>query len=187
MLSTVSQLPHWAATQPTQSSRDRLEVNFLGLAAQFAIFPYVKYKVLEDPKILETKYVEITFLECAIFGFREFCRPDVADLADHYLRSSTDTRLNLVDFLLDKGALQGAKPGPKGSRTRELRKEIQQLVGQKVAFLASVRNAEPEEIQYWHHVLERLENLTTERAPTPLDKRLSSNRFTRRLWSLLKR
>lgn len=187
MLSAVSQLPHWAATQRTQSAQDRLEVNFLGLAAQFAILPYVKHKVLESPKILKTKHTEITILECAIFGFREFCRPDVADLADYYLRSSTDSRLMLVGFLLDQGALRGAKPGPKGSRTRELREEIQQLAGQKAAFLATVRNPEPEEVRYWHHVLERLESSSTERAPTPLDIRSSTKKLASRLRSLLKK
>ncbi|KAI0156101.1 hypothetical protein BJ166DRAFT_500102 [Pestalotiopsis sp. NC0098] len=174
MLSADGGFPHWATTQRIHSSRDCLEVNFLGLAAQFAMLPYVKYKVLRDPKILETEYFEITILECAIFGFKEFCRPDVAVLADHYLRSSTDIRLNLVEFLLDQGALQGAKPRPKGSRTRELRKEIQRLAGKKAALLASVRNADPEEAQYWHCVLERLERSSTERVP-PLEKRSGKN------------
>lgn len=185
MLSADGGFPHWATTQRIHSSRDRLEVNFLGLAAQFAMLPYVKYKVLRDPKILETEYFEITILECAIFGFKKICRPDVAVLADHYLRSSTDIRLNLVEFLLDQGALQGAKPGPKGSRTRELRKEIQRLAGKKAALLASVRNADPEEAQYWHCVLERLERSSTERVP-PLEKRSGTKKLASRLRSLLK-
>lgn len=79
---------------------------FIGLAAQFAVLPYMRAGMCSDPKLLRQPNPQnITVLSCAALGFEHFCRPDVADLAGRYAKSAGwNARLQLVRLLLEGGA-----------------------------------------------------------------------------------
>ncbi|KAI1866443.1 hypothetical protein JX265_007744 [Neoarthrinium moseri] len=133
-------LSHWASTQRTQTNKP-LNVAFLGLAAQFAIAPYVKHKIFKSPGMIKVRWPEVTIIECAVFGFGHFCRPDLADLADRYKYASLATRVDTKS---------------QGDQERELLEKMQAQTCRKVAFLESVSDADLDELAYWQDMARRL-------------------------------
>lgn len=174
-LTEDNRLPHWASTQrewplpQTYAEITPPHVNFLGLAAQFAVLPYVRHKVLQNPKVLATNWEEITIVECAIFGFKHFCLDEFADFIAHYGDFSACNRLELVGFLLEQGGLQHPQAGPRDSHAQDLQTQIYDRACHKIGVLASGANAESEQAQYWHGIVNRLNNMPAKRTPTLLD------------------
>lgn len=73
---TLYSAGHWSTTKFRQDIQQRckgsrVENCFVGLAAQFAILPYVRAKVSQKPGLLRTKWrhQQISLLESAIFGW----------------------------------------------------------------------------------------------------------------------
>ncbi|KAH6886795.1 hypothetical protein B0T10DRAFT_575116 [Thelonectria olida] len=103
---------HWSSTQAVNS----LDNTFIGLAAQFAVLPYVREKVLSRPQLMQSNPGTISLLENAIFDSRYFMdEPDVRLNARTQTSTITTRRLELVRFLLetnpklDRNGLQLAK------------------------------------------------------------------------------
>ncbi|KAK4451291.1 hypothetical protein QBC34DRAFT_424142 [Podospora aff. communis PSN243] len=106
---------HWSTTQYTMTNGSKRN-SFVGLAAQFAVLPYVRHKVSANLKLLRHDPEELSILSCAVLGFNHFSRPDVADTAvmeyGEGEGESWANRLELVKFLLSKGSLKsGGKNG----------------------------------------------------------------------------
>ncbi|KAF7555992.1 hypothetical protein G7Z17_g1710 [Cylindrodendrum hubeiense] len=150
-------LPHWSSTQCTMTP-DQLSNSFLGLAAQFAVLPYVRTRIANNPKLLlKQSPQDQSILSCAVLGFEHFCRPDIADLAGKYTNLSTlETRARLVGILLEKGALGGSRKNSQSSfkstgakSTKQVDLEIYEQIQKKREFLQSVSDADARERQFW--------------------------------------
>jgi hypothetical protein len=155
-------LPHWASTQYTMTP-GRLCNTFIGLAAQFAVLPYVRTRITREPKLLRKPDPQnISILSCAALGLEHFCRPDVADLAGRFIHSSTwGTRLQLVRLLVEAGALDSdvkmdALAANKSGRNRATEPgQVQALCDQvqrNRQFIQSVLDADEDEKKYWEEV-----------------------------------
>ncbi|KPM46171.1 hypothetical protein AK830_g276 [Neonectria ditissima] len=99
--------PHWSTSQYTQTEGS-FDNTFVGLAAQFAVLPYVREKISRYPALLHHSTSTHSILSCAILGFRYFSRPDIADITDIAAFSDEEifaVRIELVRLLLGKGAL----------------------------------------------------------------------------------
>ncbi len=146
-------LPHWATTQYTVTP-EHLNNKFLGLAAQFAVLPYVRAKISRDSKLLRKPYTStLSILECAVLGFRSLCRPDISDLAGPYVdQISWDTRLQLVRFLLEQGTCkyehESRQKGKELNRQEQLASQIQQ----NKLLMDSISDVDEAEQQYWNKV-----------------------------------
>lgn len=149
----IKDLPHWATTQYTVTP-DQLNNSFLGLAAQFAVLPYVRGKLTRDSELLRKPDPStLPILECAVLGFSSICRPDIADLASRYVdQISWDTRLQLVRCLLEQGTCKyehDARQKGKGlNRQEKLASQIQQ----NKLLMDSISNVDQAEQQYWNSV-----------------------------------
>lgn len=79
------------------------KTDFIGLAAQFAIGPYVRAKVSKIGKPSDTNAGEMSLLESAVFGWD--CFPvDMIDELKGRENFVTKSRLELVEFLIKIGA-----------------------------------------------------------------------------------
>jgi hypothetical protein len=145
-------LPHWASTQSTKTP-GRLDTNFLGLAAQFAVLPYVRHKVTKNRELLRPDFVHVSILSCATLGFEQFCRPDIMDLAAHFTQAiDPAVRLTLVRFLLDNGALSMRPKNKAQARTWAGEHDTFSMIGRKIEILSSIHDVDRREIHYWRSV-----------------------------------
>lgn len=146
-------LPHWATTQYTVTP-DQLNNNFLGLAAQFAILPYVREKISRDSKLLlKPDPSTLPVLECAVLGFRSICRPDIADLASSYVgQISWDTRLQLVCYLLEQGTCKYEHDSRQKGKDLYRQEQLASQILQNKLLLESISDVDQAEQQYWNNV-----------------------------------
>lgn len=149
--STWTAYPHWSTSQYTKTTGSP-DNTFLGLAAQFTVTPYVRRKVEENPTVLRHSSSSLSVLSCVVLGLDHFSRPDIVDccITRDYLKvKSFDARLDLVRFLLSKGAL--AVP----SKQRELFPREQATWGEvqkHVQRYQNPRDEEKAEASYWAEV-----------------------------------
>jgi hypothetical protein len=74
----------------------------VGLAAQFAVLPYVREKVRAQPQLLLSKPGAISLLENAVFDYRYFVDNAALQRSARTLTSTiTSRRIELVRFLLE--------------------------------------------------------------------------------------
>jgi hypothetical protein len=186
LLHSGQELPHWASTQRTQTS-GTLSISFLGLSSEFAVLPYVKKKILQDPELLRASRRETPVLECAVYGFEHFCRPDIADVAERYIVSSRKTRLELVNFLLEKGGLHRWKDDSRTSQSRDYAKSIKDHAHQRVKFLRDVSDADPHELRYWQDIELRMGEALDSPLSTQVYKKGEKDHIFYRFRSVFKR
>ncbi|KAH8165644.1 hypothetical protein CIB48_g2592 [Xylaria polymorpha] len=107
-------LPHWSATE----GWDLHDNSFIGLAAQFAIFGYVRDKVIASPQLLRHRPNEVSILANAVLGPEYFLHQRFRH-REGFLKHGSYARFLLVKFLLDSGAAKSSAYVP-GSPHRTL-------------------------------------------------------------------
>lgn len=162
---------------PGISTNYSRHVSFTGLAAQFAILHYIKHTLKNQPGLLITDATEVPIIECAIFGFTHFCGEDITGSSDQYARSCRETRLELVKYLIDEGGLRqpNSKSGLPG--LEDYPNELMETVSQKTSYLASISDADPNELQYWKGVSQLLQEGMADGGQTPTAKKPLSGRL----------
>ncbi|CAM1503537.1 Fc.00g011280.m01.CDS01 [Cosmosporella sp. VM-42] len=183
MSANTTNLPHWSSTQYTMTP-DQLANSFLGLTAQFAVFPYVRTRITNNPKLLlKQDPQEMPILYCAVLGFEHYCRPDIADLAGQYVNASTlETRSCLVRMLLEKGALvcntkKNSSKSLTAGGTKQGSKEIRDQIEKKRQFLQCISDADPRERQYWDYMATLFDDYMSKAIQQSQTKRSSFSRL----------
>jgi hypothetical protein len=98
---------HWSLSQDSWPAQT--ENCFVGIAAQFALLPYVKFKFKENPDLLKSGASRRLLLENAIFGWRNSMyqpRDDLERCRTVYSEDvfEVETRLSLINTLTQAGA-----------------------------------------------------------------------------------
>ncbi|KAI9154739.1 hypothetical protein HJFPF1_07296 [Paramyrothecium foliicola] len=131
---------------------------FLRLAAQFGVLPYVRARLLRDPKLRHKLGPEsLRILSGATFGFEQgtLTRSPFAIRKS----SSADVRILLVKFLLEQGLLGAGSEkasqfssGNSGRRSPEAGEYLYRLVKDESEFYQSDPDTIPRERKYWEEV-----------------------------------
>ncbi|UKZ78937.1 hypothetical protein TrVFT333_006684 [Trichoderma virens FT-333] len=108
--------------------------NFLGLAAQFSILPYIKASVLSNPTCLYPSPSKnaIGLLENAIFGYYHYDA-----YGDFSPRIPIDRRLATVEYLLNEGVYQSAMYSSKG-KIYNLRERLRNISSMDPKYYSTV-------------------------------------------------
>ncbi len=100
---------HWSCTQTRYWRGSNITDGILGIAAQFALDPYIIEKVKHDDKPLKYELYEPCLLEHAVFGWHQYNYPTHEDLTEYYgmamklQQGMTDQRIEIVKAFLDAG------------------------------------------------------------------------------------
>lgn len=115
-MQTATKIITWTSNKCTHQHI----THFIGLAAQFAILPYVRAKFPKKGKQLGTVTRQLLLLESAIFGWDCFLIEMISEFK--YQESFAGvSRLELIEFLFDFGADMSCHTGSQISKKVERR------------------------------------------------------------------
>ena len=158
---SAADLPHWSNTQYTMSPGQPV-CTFAGLAAKWAILPYVRAAIATTKKPKLSDPQQLPVLSCAVLGFDHFARPDVLDIVERYCPLIDPAiRLEVVRIILDtrdvadKWTKKKRKKSSSGHENDDVRDLLGEVV-QKRDFFRSISNADAKVRTYWEDVAELL-------------------------------
>ncbi|RTE76951.1 hypothetical protein BHE90_008571 [Fusarium euwallaceae] len=101
---------HWSSTQEDATRSGNTGNGIIGIAAQFAVVPYVREKVKDDKSLLKPDPCRKPLLENTVFGWQLYTYRTFEDLSEYHLVAGNlrgqlmRQRSELVKTLLDMGA-----------------------------------------------------------------------------------